>query len=232
MLFVKVIGTGSSGNSYILSHNDEILVLDAGLSLSEIKRGLDWKIEGVQGVLVTHAHKDHDKSVDDLKKIGIPVWQPYLDGVKGQMHQFGSFKVQSFEVPHDGEPCVGYYIKIDGQKILYATDFEYLPVSFKKTRLNHMLIECNHMKELVDKDACKYEHQIRGHCSLDTLIEKVIKENMTDDLRTVLLLHMSSDSCEPQECVSQVQAIVGSDVTVEYARKGFGIELKRDSCPF
>lgn len=56
MLKLKTIGSGSSGNSYILSHNDESLVLDAGLPIAEIKRGLDWKIGGIQGVLITHAH--------------------------------------------------------------------------------------------------------------------------------------------------------------------------------
>ena len=141
------------------------------------------------------------------------------------MKKFGSFTVQSFEVPHDNEPCVAYFIKVNGHKLLYATDFEYLPMSFKSVGLNHILAECNHIKEYVDKNSGKFLHQVKGHCSLDTFTEKVVKENITDSLKTVLMLHMSEDACVPSECVNEVQKIVNKDVYVDYCRKGFEVVL-------
>lgn len=212
----------------MLSTETETLVLDCGLPIREIKRGLDWDISSVAGVLCSHAHLDHAKSVKDFENMGISVFKPFDETKACPLKiRYGSFDVQAFKVPHDGVPCYGFYITVAGHRILYATDFEYLPCSFKNVRLTDMIVECNHQKELVDKGQAKYPHQIKGHCSLDTLIEKVIKENMTSDLRTVILCHMSGDSCNAEECLVEVQKVVGEGVNVVVARKGLEVELSK-----
>lgn len=222
------MGSGSSGNCYLLCHNDEVLILDAGIPIKDIKRALNWQLGGIQGVLCTHGHHDHDLSVKDFLNMGIPVFKPYDEAIACPLKiRYGSFGIQAFKVPHDGVPCYGFYITVDGQRILYATDFEYLPCSFKNVRLTDMIVECNHQTELVDKGQAKYTHQIKGHCSLDTLIEKVVKENMTSDLRTVILCHLSGDSASPEECLSEVQNVVGDGVNVFVARKGLEVELSK-----
>ena len=53
---IKCLGSGSSGNCYILTCNNEKLILDAGLPIKAIKKGLDFYLGGIQGVLITHAH--------------------------------------------------------------------------------------------------------------------------------------------------------------------------------
>lgn len=226
-MILKCLGSSSSGNCYLLCHNDEVLILDAGIPIKAIKRGLNWQLGGIQAVLCSHGHHDHDLSIRDFKNMGIEVFQPYLSENKTQFRKFGNFSVQSFEVPHDNDPCCAFYITVDGHRILYATDFEYLPCSFKNVQLTDMIVECNHQKELVDKGQAKYPHQIKGHCSLDTLIEKVIKENMTSDLRTVILCHLSGDSCNAEECLAEVQKVAGEGVNVVVARKGLGVELSK-----
>lgn len=51
------LGTGSSGNCYTLTSNSgETLILDCGVPIKEIKKGLNWDIRGIQGVIITHAH--------------------------------------------------------------------------------------------------------------------------------------------------------------------------------
>ena len=177
---------------------------------------------------------DHSKSVADIKKMGIPVWQPYLDGFdinSVQKRGYGSFKIMSFKLPHNGTDNFGFLIECDGQKILYMTDFEYCPYVFAKQKVNHILIECNYQQELVDRDLPNYEHKIRGHCSLDTCKE-FIKVNATDSLQTVILCHLGQETTEPEECVAEVQKIVPG-ANVDYARAGLEIELrKKGECPF
>lgn len=220
------LGSGSSGNCYLLSTETETLVLDCGLPIREIKKGLDWDISKVVGVLCTHAHIDHAKSVKDFENMGIPVFKPYDETIACPLKiRYGSFGIQAFKVPHDGTPNYGFYITVDEHRILYATDFEYLPCSFKNVRLTDMIVECNHNKELVGRNEVKYSHQIRGHCSLDTLIEKVIKENMTSDLRTVILCHLSSDSSDPYKMLAEVQNVAGAGVNVVVAEAGKEVEL-------
>ena len=50
-------GTGSTGNSYyIKADNDEILLLDAGIPIADIKRGINFEVGSVVGCLITHKH--------------------------------------------------------------------------------------------------------------------------------------------------------------------------------
>ena len=229
---LKCIGSGSSGNSYALIDNDnKILLLDLGLPAKEIKRAIDFRISDVVGAVVTHSHQDHSKSVADFEKIGIPVWQPYLDEKTYQRKQFGKFNFQCFDLPHNGTPNRGFLIEVDGQKILYMTDFEYCPFKFTTQKINHILVECNYQQELVDRDLPNYEHKIRGHCSLSTC-KDFIKANVTDNLQTVILCHLGRGTTEPEECAAEINKIV-PQANVFVAKKGLEIELrKKGECPF
>ena len=56
-MLLGVNKTGSTGNSYyIKSDNGEILLLDAGIPIADIKRGIDYEVGSVVGCLVTHKH--------------------------------------------------------------------------------------------------------------------------------------------------------------------------------
>jgi Metal-dependent hydrolases of the beta-lactamase superfamily I len=226
-MFVRCIGTGSSGNCYALYGNDgKILLLDLGLARKQILKGIGFNVSDVVGAVVSHGHGDHAKSVKDFENMGIPVFKPFDETKACPIKiRYGSFSVQAFKVPHDGVPCYGFYITVDGHRILYATDYLHLPVSFRKKRLTNMIVECNYQKEYLDKESPKYDHQLKGHCSLDTLIEKVIKESVTSDLRTIVLCHLSSDSADPLECLAEVQKTVGEGVKCVCAAAGLEAEL-------
>lgn len=54
---LKCLGSSSAGNCYTLtSDSGETLILDCGISIKEIKKGLDWDIRGIKGVIISHAH--------------------------------------------------------------------------------------------------------------------------------------------------------------------------------
>lgn len=56
MLKLKVLSTGSKGNCYLLSTENETLILDCGIPIMDIKKCLDFDLGGVVGVVVTHSH--------------------------------------------------------------------------------------------------------------------------------------------------------------------------------
>ena len=56
VLGLKTISTGSKGNSYILKNNNDILLLDLGVTEKEIKKAIDFKISDVAGCVVSHGH--------------------------------------------------------------------------------------------------------------------------------------------------------------------------------
>lgn len=228
---LKVLGSGSSGNCYLLEHNNEILILDCGVHIKEIKKGLNWDLSKVVGAIATHEHLDHVKSLNDIRNMGIKVLAPFESEKLWQKATFGNFHIQSFDVPHNDTKNAGFLITVADQKILYLTDLEYCPYSFAKTKVNHILIECNYADEYLDKDIPNYEHKIRGHCSLDTCKE-FIKTNNSDALRSVILIHLGEGIREPNQIIEEIKKIVDFDVFVDYARAGKEFELRETECPF
>lgn len=224
-MFVKCIGTGSSGNCYALYDNGgKILLLDLGLARKQILKGIDFNVSGVVGAIVSHAHTDHSKAVKDFENMGIKVWKPFSENNLTNRMKFGGFSVQCFPLPHNGVANFGFYINANGQKILYLTDYEYCRFNFKSLQVNHIICECNYQQELVSRDLANYEHKIRGHCSLETC-KSFIAANKTNALRTVILCHMGQETTIAEECLSEVQNVVGEDVKCVCAAAGESVEL-------
>lgn len=53
---LKVLGSGSSGNCYILENDAEALIIEAGLPFMEVKKVLNFNVRKVQGVVISHEH--------------------------------------------------------------------------------------------------------------------------------------------------------------------------------
>lgn len=132
-------------------------------------------------------------------------------------------------MPHDGTENRGFLIGVDGEKILYMTDFEYCPYVFAKQKVNHILIEANNITTLLDKGKANYEHSIRGHANIDVTC-KFLEVNKTNELRTVILCHLSSE-CSDETLFKKMARNV-ANCPVYIANAGLEIELKNNSCPF
>ena len=137
MMKLKCLGQGSSGNCWIADYDGELLIIDAGLPIKAIKRGIDYNLMAVQGVLATHAHKDHSMAVDDLRKCGLSVYTPFT--VDQRTKTFGHYRIQAFPVPHGDCECYGFYIKVGDHRLIYATDMEYLPFTFHKQAITDLI---------------------------------------------------------------------------------------------
>lgn len=225
---LKVLSSGSQGNCYLIETEMECLILDAGIPIRDIKKGLNFNISKICGVIVSHWHLDHMKSVKDFRNMGIPVFAPYEDGeIKRIKKQFGNFTVTPFELPHNGVLNAGFVIECEEQKILYMTDFEYCKYTFKKQKINHILIECNYQDELINSGLANYEHKVLGHCSLETC-RKFIETNTTSSLINVILLHMGQETSNPIECVETISKVAGYGVNVDCATPGMILELNKD----
>lgn len=222
---LKTISTGSDGNCYILTSNSgKRLVLDAGVSKAEIIKGCNFDVKSIVGVLVTHEHNDHARSARDLIKAGLYVWRPYLDEYhKLPYIRLGEFAVYGFDLPHNGVPNRGFLISVDDQTILYMTDMEYCPYSFKSYKVNHMLIECNYRKDYISADLPNYEHKVRGHCELNTTLG-IISANATYALQTVILCHMGQGIGDIDKTLDEVRK-VAKNAKIDYAAPGKEWEL-------
>lgn len=241
MLKIVTLSSGSQGNCYLLQSDTETLILDCGIPIMEIKKGLNFDLTKVVGVCVTHGHQDHSKAVNDLRNMGIPVFEPYADGRTYAVMRETLFAVQSFDLTDkdgnwmhtnaDGSecPCYGFLIKHPKLgRMLYITDTELVKWKFKY--IDHILISCNYQSKYVtDEEQAKRKHVLRGHLELGTLID-FLKTNATDRLKTVTLCHLSDRNANAKEIVDEVQKIVPW-ANLSVARVGLEVDLT-DECPF
>ena len=56
LMFLKVCNSGSNGNGYILQNDNEILVIECGCSLMDIKKMIDFQVSKIVGCIVSHEH--------------------------------------------------------------------------------------------------------------------------------------------------------------------------------
>lgn len=219
-MVLKVLGSGSSGNCYLLENENECLILDAGIPTIEVKKALDFNIKKIVGACVTHCHKDHDKYSKDFEKMGIPVYRPFVskEVPKGIINS--SFMVQPFDNIHDVD-CYGFHVKHnDIGTLVYATDTEYIKYRFKG--INHYLIEANYSMDYVDKSKANYEHTLKGHQSIDTCL-KYLAITQDEKLRNVILCHLSQDNASNDIFIERAEKVCKSNCFV--AKKGIVINL-------
>lgn len=217
-----VVGSGSSGNSYILESDTEALIIDAGVRFLDVKKALRFQVRKIVGVIITHKHGDHAAYAHEYQGAGIPVFKPYEMESLRQNVRYGGFRIQSWECIHD-VPCAGYLIDHpDMGRMLYATDTEYVRYRFKG--ITHFLIEANWAEEYVNRDEKKYHHVLTGHMSLETAIG-CIKANINSQTRHVILCHLSIGNASPKAFQEAVEGIVNEECRVAIAQSGMVVEL-------
>lgn len=235
------IATGSTGNCYTLtSDNGETLILDCGIPIKEIKKGLNWNVKDVVGVLCTHQHSDHNKSLKDFINMGIPVFAPYLSLESMKMET--EFNIRMFDLTTidgnwthtnaDGTPCPIYGFLITHKemgRMLYITDCEVIKWKFKD--INHILLGVNYDKGLVDTDNPKANHVFRGHLSIDTACD-FVKANDSDSLQNVIMCHLSSENADKDSFIEKMKnAVNGANVDVAEQGKEW-LLANPNECPF
>lgn len=235
------LGSSSAGNCYLLqADSGETLILDCGIGIKEIKKGLNWNVKDVVGVLCTHQHSDHNKSLKDFINMGIPVFAPYLSLESMKMET--EFNIRMFDLTTidgnwthtnaDGTPCpiFGFLITHKGMgRMLYITDCEVVKWKFKD--INHILLGVNYDKDLADTDNPKANHVFRGHLSIDTACD-FVKANDSDSLQNVIMCHLSSENADKDSFIAKMKnAVNGANVDVAEQGKSW-ILRKGDECPF
>ena len=123
-------------------------------------------------------------------------------------------------------PNFGYLIQSGDEKLLYMTDWEYCSYIFKRQRINYMVLECNHMDNLMDSGSANYIHALKGHSSL-SVVKSFVEVNKTPDLRNIILCHLSSENADPETMQKEVQSVAGKWVNVAVAKAGITVELSK-----
>jgi phosphoribosyl 1,2-cyclic phosphodiesterase len=243
---LKVLGSGSKGNCYILQGDKETLLLECGLPWKGILKGLDFNIGDVSGCLVSHEHKDHSKAVVDLMKNGIDVYasQGTIEGLKignwavksyrldfligERQKRIKDFITLPFTVEHDADEPLGFLIQHPEMgKLIYITDTYYCKYRFNG--LQHIMIECNYSKEILDEKLYEgymppalRDRIVQSHMSLETCKE-FLQANDLSQVRDITLIHLSDGNSDAEQFKLEIEGLTGKPVYI--AEAGLEIEL-------
>jgi phosphoribosyl 1,2-cyclic phosphodiesterase len=180
---IWVLSSGSSGNCILVWIGRNAVMVDCGIGPRQLapyleRAGLEFS--DLDGVLLTHLHRDHVRAptVAKLMREGVPlhchqrvarhlaqVKDPVTAAIKPRLlHSFtdkmfsvGSFRVKPFEVTHDSPGgCFGYslYARVGSgiKKISIATDLgEYdQPLVKRFANSDVVIIESNYDDRLLE----------------------------------------------------------------------------------
>ena len=208
------LASGSTGNSFLIDNGKELLLIDVGITYKRIKEKLselNYDINDVKYILITHAHNDHIKSLNSFSMEKI-YSSAKLPGLKNQIEKniefdLGTYKIVSFPLSHD-VPCFGYRIESDNESLVYLTDTGYVNFKIKKylENANYYVFESNHdVNMLMDSDRPYYlKSRIlsdKGHLSNEDASE-LLYELIGNDTREIYLAHISRD-CNKKELAYQ-----------------------------
>lgn len=247
---LKVVGSSSHGNCYILQSGEDILLLDCGVPYKEIQKALDFDFYPVVGCLLTHEHNDHAKAVKDIMWTGITtcmtdatatVLSAYehmlyrAQAIKsGQQYDIENFVILPFSTEHDAADPVGYviYDRRTGEKLLYATDTYFVRNRFQG--INYFLVECNYCLDILKAnveagivDETLKNRILQSHFSLAN-VKDFLKVNLSADTRKIILIHLSDDNSDAARMQREVEELTGVETVVANS----GMEVGLDLFPF
>lgn len=241
---LKVLGSGSSGNCYLLQGKEETLIIECGLPYKTILKGLDFNLKNVVGCLVSHEHKDHSKALSDLLKNGIDVYtsvgtaravaqenyyiETYhrLKFIKSEKAiKIGEFIVLPFETEHDAREPLGFLIQHkEMSKLLFITDSYYCKYSF--TGVDHILVECNYSNKILEQKEFSKSLKsriIKSHFELEN-VKEFLKATDLSNVKDITLIHLSDSNSNASEFKTDIERVTGKPVYI--ADKGLELELE------
>lgn len=229
-----VLGSGSKGNAFALVHAGAVLLLEAGYSLRELDRRLaDAGLDpgALVGVAITHEHGDHAVAATKLaRRHDIPLLASF-----GTFHALarggdpchylpigsrggatvGPFTVTACPTSHDAAEPIALAVTLpDGTSLGMATDLGRPTQAVRLfLRDRHCLVlESNHDETLLRSSGYPIVVQDRiagpgGHLANHDAA-RLLVELHHDELRTVVLAHLSLRCNRPETARAAVEPIL------------------------
>lgn len=238
------LASGSSGNCQYIETDKVKLLVDAGLSGKKIQESLisiEVDPSTINGILVTHEHKDHIHGIGILsRRFNIPIYanektwismESQIGEVKEEnkitfntdkTFEINDLNIHPFMISHDAIEPVGYSFYYKDIKISLVTDTGCVSEEVKENIKNShlLLIESNHDVEMLKVG--KYPWYLKrrilgehGHLSNDDA-GKLLAEVLCGKNECILLGHLSKENNFPElayQTVANILTEKGINVT-------------------
>jgi phosphoribosyl 1,2-cyclic phosphodiesterase len=229
-LSFTLLGSGSSGNTTLVSDGSTHILVDVGLSGRETARRLrecGLEPEEISAIVVSHEHGDHCRGVAPFaKNLDIPVFmvdevlrgsEMILDPRKHRpIHPGEQFEVYGicftcFSVPHDSIDPLAFIIEKNGIKLGIVLDLGYLSnlVLERLKGCDGIVLESNHDIQMLKVGPYPWALKQRvmsrrGHLSNDS-VAQYLGNDFDGKASHVVLAHLSKNNNLPELALLSAQ---------------------------
>lgn len=213
---VKILASGSKGNSTLIRTDKINILIDMGINYqylcTELEK-IDVDPKQIDAILITHTHSDHIKGLASLvKKTNLKVYilPEMMEEISkkipsSNIHYYEEptyledLKINLIRISHDVEG-VGFIIESKTSSLVYITDTGYINEKYFPSMKNKNLyiLESNHDEEMVMEGPYPYILKQRvlsdhGHLSNNTAAEYLSKI-VGKDTKKIILAHISENN--------------------------------------
>ncbi len=229
---VAALSSGSCGNCFYVSHNDNALLVDIGISCKQVVERLALlgeTPEKIKGIFVTHEHTDHIKGVDVFaRKFNVPIFatkgtinngflcsnENLVNEIKSnETLKVAGLSIEAFSKSHDAAEPVSYTIRND-KTLSIITDVGHAcrNVIDNVHESDFLILEANHDLNMLEDGPYPYFIKQRigsdiGHLS-NLQSGLCVLEHGTRKLKNVMLAHLSEINNIPQLAFGTFSSLV------------------------
>ncbi len=209
---VKVLSSGSSGNTTYIEYENTKILIDIGNSCKYVADKLkEMRIDPnkIDAILITHTHVDHIKGLKVFSK----KYNPVIYATKGILNELdyidnyylidkneltiGDIHVDVVKTSHDAPDSVGYIINGSDKSLAYITDTGYINEKYfpKLKNKDLYIMESNHDIEMLNNGPYPFKLRQRilgdkGHLSnYDSA--RYLSTFMGNKTKHIILAHLS-----------------------------------------
>ena len=228
----SVLGSGSKGNSVLVTSGGTSVLIDAGFSGIDLQNRLaaiGYTGEQLNALLVTHEHHDHVKGVGVLaRRFKLPVYANASTHVAaekctgvinvrrefevGNSFEIGTLSIRPFSLCHDAVDPVGFLISDGRVSFGYCTDTGKVTklVAHHLRECRGLVLEANHDPDMLFNGPypMPLKQRIRsnqGHLANEdagSLLARLVTGNV---LQHVVLAHLSEANNDPSLALATVR---------------------------
>ena len=228
-LYFCSFASGSSGNSYLVGTEKTAIIIDAGIACKNIEQGLLGRgitPEDLSGILITHEHSDHIKSLRTLsKRTSAPIYasQGTLDAIienylpslaqddiasvsSGEVFTIGDIEVTPFDISHDAAEPLGYAFKSGGKSVA-------IMIAIESNHEENVLMYGRYPFHL--KKRILSEHGHLSNAAAAACLAEVLGNRNNDAQPIVALAHLSKENNTPDLAYLTVKNLLAEDGFIE-----------------
>lgn len=224
--------SSSSGNCYLVKSDTTAILIDVGIAGKYILDGLenlDIAPEEIRGILLTHEHIDHVRSLRMMSKKAedavVCGTRGTLDAVSdkvdpskcravrpGEAFVVGDIQVEPFTLSHDAAEPAGYSLRHGGRQLTIVTDTGRISeeIFCQAAGADLLVLEANHEVNILQMGSYPYALKRRilgdeGHLSNEAAgaclcrLLQQRKARGAEGVPTVILAHLSKENNTPAQ---------------------------------